>query len=301
MNIKKRIIKAILIILMGLTVLFAIQLVRGFIGSQIIKDENNFTGSDLGEGNKIEQKNKDELLFVFAGVDATGEKFGTRTDTLMLVLMNKENKTIDIISIPRDTRVNVDGNMDKINAAHSYGGMDDTIKTIRNFLSIDLDYYAEVSFQAVEDGVDALGGVDINVQDQIATAQNIEPGLHHFNGKEALDYCRFRKGYANADLGRISCQQDFVVQFIKNMAKPKNIIKIPGVISKVSSNMDSNISMTTILSFAWAFKNIDDAQINAQTIPGYPDMIDGISYYIPDNEATIDLRNKILYNYLLEE
>ncbi|MFR2716164.1 MAG: hypothetical protein ACLTA5_01770 [Anaerococcus obesiensis] len=58
MNIKKRIIKAILIILMGLTVLFAIQLVRGFIGSQIIKDENNFTGSDLGEGNKIEQKIK---------------------------------------------------------------------------------------------------------------------------------------------------------------------------------------------------------------------------------------------------
>ncbi|MFR2716163.1 MAG: LCP family protein [Anaerococcus obesiensis] len=240
------------------------------------------------------------MLFVFAGVDATGEN-GTRTDTLMLVLMNKENKTIDIISIPRDTRVDVDGNMDKINAAHSYGGMDDTIKTIRNFLSIDLDYYAEVSFQAVEDGVDALGGVDINVPDQIATAQNIEPGLHHFNGKQALDYCRFRKGYANADLGRISCQQDFVVQFIKNMTRPKNIIKIPGVISKVSSNMDSNISMTTILSFAWAFKNIDDAQINTQTIPGYPDMIDGISYYIPDNEATIDLRNKILYNYLLEE
>ena len=76
MNIKKRIIKAILIILMGLTVVFAIQLVRGFIGSQIIKDENDFTGSDLGEGNEIEQKNKDELLFVFAGVDATGEKFG---------------------------------------------------------------------------------------------------------------------------------------------------------------------------------------------------------------------------------
>ena len=85
------------------------------------------------------------------------------------------------------------------------------------------------------------------------------------------------------------------------MTKLKNIIKIPGVISKVSSNMDSNISMSTILSFAWAFKNIDDAQINTQTIPGYPDMIDGISYYIPDNEATIDIRNKILYNYLLEE
>ena len=179
--------------------------------------------------------------------------------------------------------------------------MDETIKTIRNFLEIDLDYYAEVSFQAVEDGVNALGGVDIKVPEQIASAQEIEPGIHHFDGKQALDYCRFRKGYANADLGRIDCQQDFVIQFIKNMTKPKNILKIPGVISKVNSNMDSNIKMSTILSFAWAFRNIEDAEINTQTIPGYPDMIDGISYYVPDNEATIDIRNKILYNYLLEE
>ena len=59
--------------------------------------------------------------------------------------------------------------------------------------------------------------------------------------------------------------------------------------------------MSTIMSFAWAFRNTDDAQINTQVIPGYPDMIDGVSYYIPDNEGTIDIRNKVLYNYLLEE
>ena len=301
MDIKKKLIKTILIILMLITVGFAFIFIKGFISSAVVKDENNFTGEDLGKGNKIEQKNENELLFVFAGVDSTGEKVNTRTDTLMLVLMNKDTKSIDILSIPRDTRVYVEGNLDKINAAHSYGGMDETIKTIRDFLSIDLDYYAEVSFQAVEDGVDALGGVEINVPEQIASAQGIKPGLNYFDGKQALDYCRFRKGYANADLGRIACQQDFVVQFIKNMTKIKNIIKIPGVVSKINSNMDSNIKMSTILSFAWAFRNIDDAEINTQTIPGYPDMIDGISYYIPDNEATIDIRNKILYNYLLEE
>lgn len=301
MKIKKIVIKAILIILMIITVAFAFVFIKGFISSTIVKDENKFTGKDLGSGNKIEQKNEDELLFLFAGVDSTGEKYNTRTDTLMLVLMNKDTKSIEILSIPRDTRVYVKGNLDKINAAHSYGGMDETIKTIRNFLEIDLDYYAEVSFQAVEDGVNALGGVDIKVPEQIASAQEIEPGIHHFDGKQALDYCRFRKGYANADLGRIDCQQDFVIQFIKNMTKPKNILKIPGVISKVNSNMDSNIKMSTILSFAWAFRNIEDAEINTQTIPGYPDMIDGISYYVPDNEATIDIRNKILYNYLLEE
>lgn len=298
---KKRIIKTLLVLLMLVTLVAAFTIVKGFISSQIVNDENKFTGEDLSDENKIEQKNEDELLFVFAGVDSTGEKTSTRTDTLMLVLMNKDSKSIDIISIPRDTRVYVNGNLDKINAAHSYGGMADTIKTIRNFLSIDLDYYAEISFKAVEDGVDALGGVDINVPEDIAKAQEIQAGIHHFNGKEALDYCRFRKGYPTADLGRIACQQDFVVQFIKNMTKIKNIIKIPSVISKVNKNMDSNIKMSTILSFAWAFRNIDKSEINTKTIPGYPDMIDGISYYIPDQEGTIDIRNKILYNYLLNE
>lgn len=301
MKIKKIILKALLILLMIITVFAAFTLVKGFISSQVVNDENKFSGNDLSNGNKIKQKNKDELLFLFAGVDSTGEKVNTRTDTLMLVLMNKSNKTIDIISIPRDTRVNVDGNLNKINSAHSYGGIENTIKTIRDFMYIDLDYYAAISFKGVEEGVDYLGGVDIDVPQEIAEAQEIEPGMHSFNGKEALEYCRFRKGYITADLGRIKCQQDFVVQFIKNMTKVKNIFKIPGLFSKVNKNIETNIKMSTIMSFAWAFRNTDDAQINTQVIPGYPDMIDGVSYYIPDNEGTIDIRNKILYNYLLEE
>lgn len=300
-NIKKTILKLILIVLMAITAILAFFVLKGLISTHFVKNENNFDGSDLAQGNVIEQKNKDELLFLFAGVDSTGEKLNTRTDTLMLVLMNKATKNIDIISIPRDTLVYINGQPDKINAAHSYGGMDMTIKTIRDFLSIDLDYYMEVSFKAVEKGVDALGGVKIDVKEPIAQAQNIEPGLHVFNGEEALNYVRFRKGYSNADLGRIAAQQDFMVQFIKQLSKPSNILKIPKVFASVSSNMDTNINTKNLISFAWAFKNISDAQINTYTIPGYPDMIDGVSFYIADSESTIDIRNQVLYNYLLEE
>ncbi|MDY3006997.1 LCP family protein [Anaerococcus sp. AGMB00486] len=300
-NIKKTIIKLILIILMAITLFLAIFVIKGLISSSIVKNENNFIGDDLSDGNTIEQRHKDELFFLFAGVDSTGEKTNTRTDTLMLVLMNKSTKTIDIISIPRDTRVYIEGELDKINAAHSYGGMDMTIKTIRDFLGIDLDYYCEVNFQAVVDGVDALGGIDIDVKEPIANAQDIEPGLHRFNGQEALNYVRFRKGYSNADLGRIATQQDFLVQFISELSKPSKLLRIPMVFSKLSSNMDTNINYKNLLSFGWAFKNISQAQITTYTIPGYPDTIDGISYYIPDSEATIDIRNQVLYNYLLEE
>lgn len=300
-DIKKTIIKTILIILMGITIFLAFSVIKGLISSNIVRNENDFTGDDLADGNTIEQKNKDELLFLFAGVDSTGEKTNTRTDTLMLVLMNNATKSIDIISIPRDTRVYIEGELDKINAAHSYGGMDMTIKTIRDFLGIDLDYYCEVSFQAVVDGVDALGGIDIDVKEPIAQAQGMNPGIHTFNGEQALNYVRFRKGYSNADLGRIATQQDFVVQFIKELSRPTNLLRLPMVFSKVSSNMDTNIDYKNLISFGWTFKNISEAQITTYTIPGYPDTIDGISYYIPDTEATIDIRNQVLYNYLLEE
>lgn len=300
-DIKKTILKIILIILMSLTVLLAFSVIKSFIATSFISDENNFTGEDLASGNTIEQKHEDELFFLFAGVDSTGEKVNTRTDTLMLILMNKSTKTIDIISIPRDTRVYIEGELDKINAAHSYGGMDQTIKTIREFLGVDLDYYCEVSFQAVVDGVNAMGGVEIDVKEPIALAQGIDPGVHKFNGEEALDYVRFRKGYSNADLGRISTQQDFVVQFISQLSKPMNLLRLPSVLSKISSNMDTNINFKNLISFGWTFRNITKAQINTYTIPGYPDMIDGISYYIPDSERTIDIRNQVLYNYLLEE
>src|SRR5699024_7242827 len=106
----------------------------------------------------------------FAGVDSNGKDTGTRTDTLMLVLCNKITKDIQIISVSRDTRVFVNGNLDKINSAHSYGGMPLTIKTIREFMGIDLDYFLQVSFEGVVDGVDALGGIDINVDQRVADA-----------------------------------------------------------------------------------------------------------------------------------
>lgn len=294
----KLFLKAIILILMLFIGVTAFRIIFTMVNNNEISKRNDFDASELSEGNIIEQKDPNELLFVFAGVDNGKKGIGTRTDTLMLVLANKKTKTIDIISIPRDTRVYVDGELDKINAAHSYGGMALTIKTIRDFLGIDLDYYAEVSFQAVVDGVNAMGGLDIDINEDVASAMQMNPGLHTFDGEQALNYVRFRKGYANADLGRIQTQQDFMVQFIKQMLKPKNILKIPEVFLSVSDDIDTNISTSTMISFAWAFKNISESNITTHTILGSPEMIDDISYYIPDKDSTIEMRNTLLYNYI---
>lgn len=295
----KTFLKIIIIILLIVTGFTALRLVAGMLRSST-SDENNVEDSYLGENNVIGQNNPDELLFLFGGVDSNGEKTGTRTDTLMLVLCNKASKDIKIVSIPRDTRVYVNGNLDKINSAHSYGGMPLTLKTLREFMGIDLDYFLQVSFQGAVDGVDALGGIEIDVDQRVADAMNMKPGPHTFDGERALRYVRFRKGYGDADLGRIKTQQDFVVSFIKQALKPKNIFKLPKVYGAMSENMETNIPFSTLASFAWSFKNISDADISTYTIDGYPETIEGVSYFIPDSQSVLDLRNSLLYNYLEE-
>ncbi|MDO4594620.1 MAG: LCP family protein [Tissierellia bacterium] len=294
----KKIIKIILIALMILVGFYAIQIIMGLFSFSGVKDENKFDDEDLASGNRIEQRDKNELLFLFTGVDKDGSKVGTRTDTIMLVKANKSTKKIDIISIPRDTRCYVNGQLDKINAAHSYGGIDMTIKTIRYFLGIDLDYFVEVPFDAVVNVVDAMGGVDIDVNEQTAYAMGMNPGMHTFDGREALKYVRFRKGYQNADLGRINTQQDFMKQLFSQMMKPKNILKFPGVFKTASSEIDTNIKKTTMFSFAFAFRHLKNEDITTYTIPGEAEYIDDVSYYVAYPEETLNLRDQVLSTYV---
>src|SRR5690554_5284168 len=127
--------------------------------STVAVDEND-EGLDLGDDNTIEQKVKNEILFLLMGVDAKDVKKskGRRTDTMMLVKVNFDTGEINLLSIPRDTRVAVKGKQDKITHAHAYGGVELTMKTVRDFLNLDIDYYVKVDYQIVMDIVDEIGG-----------------------------------------------------------------------------------------------------------------------------------------------
>lgn len=215
----------------------------------------------------------------------------------MLVKTNTEAKTMDLISIPRDSRVEINGYLDKINAAHSYGGIDLTMQTIRDFMGINLTYYLVIPFEAVVDGIDALGGIDVEVSGDVAEAMDISSGIHHFSGKEALDYVRFRKGYSNADLGRISTQQDFMMQFINEVSKPKNLPKLPIVYLAMKSKLKTNISLSQLKDLALAFRGMDTSKINQVRLDGEAVDIDGISYFEVYDESVQEIRSKYLSNF----
>ncbi|WP_311530580.1 LCP family protein [uncultured Anaerococcus sp.] len=281
-----KIIKSVLVFLM-----FVVVFAAGFLLL-------NFFKNDGAGGEIFDISNDREFMFLLAGVDSTGEDTGTRTDTLMLVNVNKDKNTIDMISIPRDSYVSIRGSMDKINAAHSYGGIDLTMEVVRDFLGINLDKYFVISFDAVIAGINALGGMDVEVSNEVASAMGISPGIRKMAGDEVLAYVRFRKGYQNADLGRINTQQDFMKQFIKEATKAENISKLPSVYKAMKPYIKTNIGLKNLSSLALDFKSVDPSNINSIRLEGEPFNAGGISYFKVYPNSIEEIRQNYLKSYL---
>lgn len=258
-------------------------------------------GEELGEGNVIEQIVDDELLFLIAGVDEEGEQLWSRTDTLMLVHVKFSTGDIHLISIPRDTRVFIDEEhgYDKINHANAFGGMQLTMRTIREFLGIDLDYFMQFSFESVEHIVDALGGVEVDVPVRIRTWNpdvDLHPGVQRIDGNEALMLARFRKGYENGDIGRLQAQQHLVKQIVKEMLKPTNLPKLPIMLDTFYDEVQTNISFAKLKDLIPMATNFSSDKIQTTHIPGEAQDIDGIYYAVYDQFET----QKIVDQYLSE-
>ncbi|KNF09432.1 transcriptional regulator LytR [Gottschalkia purinilytica] len=262
---------------------------------------NKASGNDIDSG-KTEGKDSNEIKFLLMGVDAEtkGKSEGQRTDTMMLCKYDATSGKISILSIPRDTKVKIKGKKseDKINHAHAFGGPELTVKTVRDLLGIDLDYYVKVDYEIVKDVVDEIGGVEIDVpinmkySDPVADPPlhiNIKKGKQVLNGKKSLEFLRFRKGYADQDLGRINAQQQFIKNAIDQTLKPKNIVKIPSLIKTSMENIETNIPLKLMLKYGLDVKNIDTSNIEMATLPGEAKMIENVSYFIPDEDESEEI------------
>ncbi len=234
---------------------------------------------DIERGNEGNRPVKTELVFLLAGVDAGTSEAGTRTDTLILCKVNWLDNKISMLSIPRDSYVYIRGEADKVNHAHSYGGMQLTMETLRSALGIDLDYYFTMDFDAVMELVDIIGGVEVDVQEPQASDLKLDVGVQKLDGYMAMEYVRYRKGFESGDLGRVSAQQDFLRIALPQILSPKNIVHLPALLSALNDYSDSNFGPLTTLSMMPAALRFGSAEIESAVLPGYPGERDAISYY----------------------
>lgn len=272
-----------------------------------LQDKKNIDnyGAEAAENNKG-KKVDNEILVLLVGVDASKNKENpepTRTDTIMLCKINSETGKVDILSIPRDSRVKVRDEFTKVNHAHAYGGIELTLKTLRDFLGLDIDYYAEINFEAVVNIVDEIGGVNYKVPEGVRLDEgntHIRPGMNKMNGKDVLTYLRARKIYQNADLGRVNAQQEFMKGIINELVKKSKTINMTSLVESYFKDVKTNLPLGTMIDFASKMSNFSSEKCKTYTVPGNPQYIDGVSYYIPNYEETWKIIDKVFSKYKLK-
>ena len=239
------------------------------------------------------------------GVDSkAGEP--ARSDTVMLMRFDPGKRTINQLSIPRDTRVDIPGRgADKINEAMFWGQLNGhgpqlAIKTVKEFLGIPINHIMIVNFKGFPRLVNAVGGVDLYVPKTISTTAGssgrvvtFEKGRHHFDGKNAMLYVRIRK--ADSDFMRAKRQQQFLQALQKKIAQPSNITKIPEIGKRFMSGVTTDLTTNQIIALAflkWRAKG--GAK---QVMVGEPAYIGGVAYVLPPSEAE---RQKMIHRFLGE-
>lgn len=241
------------------------------------------------ESASLEGSNKDfsePLTFLLMGVDSTidglNPKAGFNGDTLMLISFNPKTLDTLMVSVPRDTYVPIVCNNNryaKINSSAAYGS-DCVIDTVGNLLDVNIDYYVKINFKGVVKLVEALGGVEVDVEaptyngsayggkmcEQNSDRQFgdhlicLSPGFQTLNGEQALAYSRNRHLYINGDLDRIRHQQQVVEAIAKKLLNFSTFADFKKVFDAISSNIATNMSTDKVLS---GYNVVKDMALNA--------------------------------------
>jgi LCP family protein required for cell wall assembly len=180
---------------------------------------------------------QDAMNYLLLGSDSRDPEStaGSRSDTIILVHVNKDHSGGQLVSIPRDTWVHVPKSPDgrhgntyaKINAAYAWGGVPLTVQTVEAFTGVRIDHVIMVDFAGFKEIIDALGGVDINVEQSFTSTHSLNANsIRHFNagpqvmdGPAALDYARERYAFADGDFARIRHQQQVIKAVLDKAAK----------------------------------------------------------------------------------
>jgi LCP family protein required for cell wall assembly len=240
----------------------------------------------------------------------------SRTDSMVLLTVDPTTRTAGMLSIPRDLWVNIPGyGYGKINTAHfigdAYGepggGSGLAVKTVEDFLGIDINYYAEVDFNSFERVVDEIGGVEIDVPEEITVdpigpgnTVTLEPGSQTLDGPTALAYARNRDTIGS-DFDRAERTQQVILGIRNKVLKlnmlPKLITKAPVLYDQISSGLKTNLSLEEMIKLAWLAAQVPTENIKRSVIT--PEMVtnswspEGFEILLPDTDKIRQLRDEI--------
>ncbi len=280
-----------------LVTVFTFSAVFGGVYLAYLFNKNSLSGQISA---LLDQVDSDRINFLVMGLD--DDK--TRADTIMMISVDASNKSVKLLSIPRDTKVTVAGKSIKINSTMGYKRREELmIETLRKLTGMPIHYYVEIDFEGFKDIIDVLGGVDYNVpynMDYDDPAQDLhihlKKGMQHLDGQKAHDFVRFRHNndgsapglYALGDPGRIDAQQNFLKELLRQKLQPQYLAKAPELIEKVYQYVKTNFSLSDSLRFVGFLRDFSNTSLETYVLPGEA-IKEFTWYYVHDPVKTREL------------
>mgnify|MGYP001037132840 CR=1 FL=1 len=281
----------------------------------IVSQEKKMRKRDTSE---VETESTGKLItepftILLMGIDSTDEVLSKNAvangDTLILVTFNPKTLNATMLSIPRDSYVPIacwsNKAENKITHAAGYGN-DCMMNTIEQYLGINIDYYAKINFKGLVKLVNAVGGVDIDVQQTLCTDDSsrggeicVHPGYQTLDGEHALVYARNRHALVNGDFGRNEHQQEIVLALTNKIKTINNVAKFMEILDTVSNSLDTNLTTQQMLSFYNVAKDI----VKKSLASDEADLINIQQLYLAGNSQMIydERMRRVLYNYIPNE
>lgn len=228
-----------------------------------------------------------------------------RSDAISVIHINKALTKVRALSIPRDTRVNIDRvGVSKINHAYAYGGVKLLQKTVSDFLSIPIHHHVVINAHGIKALIDEVGGVTVDIKHPMKYDDfagnlhiNFDPGKTHLDGERLLQYVRFRSN-SKGDIGRIERQQEVSKLLFDQVFRLRSLIVSPKLMRLFFKSVQTNLSLSQMSQYLSVFlRKKDELSIQFLTVPGSVRLLGGVSYWRPDIVYLDNLISRTFVDY----
>ncbi|EZP59705.1 LCP family protein [Exiguobacterium sp. RIT341] len=290
--------------IMLLIALVLIVGVGGFIGYtyyQVDQTVKKIQSPVKNTGDKVVEDQK-PVSVLLLGVDQRPGERG-RSDSIMVMTLNPTRNESRLISIPRDTKVDIvgKGTNDKINHAYSFGGPEMAIKTVEKFLNIPINYYAEINMEGFTSLVDAVGGVTVNNDiDFTVSGTHFPVGKVNLDGKSALKFTRMRYEDPRGDFGRQMRQREVIAQVANKLSSDVSVSNFNAIMDVVGKNAQTNVSFKPMRTLAFDYMDAFRNQKNLKLEGTGGKEGDGIYYWHPTEDSLKETQTALRYSLDME-
>ncbi|MFQ3905688.1 LCP family protein [Staphylococcus sp. Mo2-7] len=278
---------------------FKIFSVGGSIHNPLDRDKSSLRDKD------VNLDDGDPFTIALFGVDSDAKRDadggGQRSDTVMVLSINPQKKTTEIVSIPRDTQAEIvgKGTTEKINHAYAYGGPDMAVKSVENLLNVPIDHYATIDMDGMQDMIDTVGGINVtsNASFSYDGYQFSEGVQSHMDGKEAMAFIRSRKEDGlGGDFGRQERQQLVIQGLANKLTSISSVTHFNSLMNHVEDNVKTDLTVGELNKIRSNYNDANE-QVNRHQLDGQGGIQDdGLYYFIPSESSLSEIETNIKDN-----